>query len=277
MLLFATPGCPQTTPKPGGTLEGLKRTKELGIAAMEMEWVQRVPTNVEHMEQIGALAKDLGIALTVHAPYFINLNADDKEKLVASKRRILDALRMAQIAGVVSVCVHAAFYLGKPPEDALENVRKAVDDILKSKQKLFPDVNLGLETMGKQTQFGTMEEVLTISKEFDLYPVIDPAHLHARANGGVNSAKEWHEMLDLYEEFLGYASLQKMHLHYSGIAYGPKGEKHHLPLKESDAKWQDFLAVLKDRKVGGVCVCESPLMEMDTLVLKSTYEGLNPS
>lgn len=274
MLVFATPGCPMSTPKNGGTIEGIRQTKELGLEAMEMEWVQSVPKNVEHVEAVGATARECGIRLTVHAPYFINLNSPEPEKLVASKRRILEALTMAQIAGAESVCVHAAFNLGKEPPVVLENVRRAVDDIMKRKSKFFPDVNLGLETMGKQTQFGTLEEVLIISEEFDIYPVVDAAHMHARTNGGVNTIKEWNEMFDVYEKHLGKKSLRRMHLHYSGIAYGAKGEKHHLPFMESDANWKDFLKVLKKRDIGGICVCESPLQELDTLLLKKTYDKL---
>jgi len=63
-------------------------------------------------------------------------------------------------------------------------------------------------------------------------------------------------------------------MHFSGIAYGPKGEKHHLPLRESEARWKDFLRVLKERSIGGICVCESPLMERDTLLMKRTYDLL---
>jgi deoxyribonuclease IV len=273
-LRFACPGTPLSTPGKGGSIEGLKYIKTLGLNAMELEWVQRVPLNPEHMVSIGATAKELDITLTVHAPYYINLNAREPEKLEASKKRIIDALSMAQLCGAVSVCVHAAFNFDHDGPTVLENVRRAVDEILKHKQKLFPDVNLGLETMGKQSQFGTMEEVLTISKEFDLYPVIDPAHLHARSNGLMNSAQEWNEMFDLYEEYLGKKSLQQMHLHFSGIAYGPKGEKHHLPLKESDAQWEEFIEVLKKRKIGGVCVCESPEMEKDTLLMQNTFLSL---
>ena len=98
-----------------------------------------------------------------------------------------------------------------------DNVSRAVDSIMGARGKLFPDVNLGLETMGKHVQFGTLEEVLRISKEFDIYPTVDPAHMHARANGGVNTAKEWDEMLDLYEQYLGKKSLKTMQMHFSGI------------------------------------------------------------
>jgi deoxyribonuclease-4 len=172
------------------------------------------------------------------------------------------------------VCVHPAFYLGQDPSIAYDNVRKAIDTIMKQKKKLFPDVNLGLETMGKVTQFGTLEEVLKLSKEFNLYPVLDPAHMHARTNGAVNSVKEWNEMFDVYEKYLGKKSLQHVHMHFSGIAYSMKGEKHHLPLKESDAKWQDFLKVLKKRKIAGTLVCESPLLEKDTILMRDTYQKL---
>ena len=241
---------------------------------MEIEWVQSVPSNTEHLEGVGQTAKDLGIALTVHAPYYVNLNSPESSKLSASKKRVVQALTMAQVIGAVSVCVHAAFYLGMDPKKCYENVCKATDDILKLKNKFFPTVNLAYETMGKPTQFGTLEEVLRLSKEFDIYPCIDPAHLHARTNGAYNCEGEWNAMFDLYEKYLGKRSLQKMHLHYSGIAYGLKGEKHHLPLKESDAKWKDFLKVLRRRKIGGICVCESPLQEKDTLLLQTQYKSM---
>jgi deoxyribonuclease IV len=210
MLRIATPGAPLSTPKPGGTLKGIKHAYEMGIRAMEMEWVQSVPKNVEHIEEIGALARSLDFGLTVHAPFFINLNSNEPEKITASKKRILDSLSMAQIAGAKSVCVHAAFY-GDRKDQALENVRRATDDMLKLKDKLFPDVNLAYETMGKHSQFGTLQELLTIGKEFDIYPCVDVAHMHARANGGMNSTKEWDELFDEYESVLGKKSLKNMH------------------------------------------------------------------
>ncbi len=240
---------------------------------MEIEWVQRVPDNVEQVASVGAKAKELGITLTIHAPYYVNLNSLEPEKLDASIRRCVNALKMGQVVGAVSVCVHAAFNQGLPPKQVYDNVSKAVDKILKHK-KFFPDVNLALETMGKHSQFGTLEECLKISKEFDLYPCLDAAHLHARSNGAINSVQEWNEMFDEYASVLGKKSLKKMHLHYSGINYSEKGERNHLPFMESDAKWKDFLKVLKDREIGGVLVCESPEMEDDTLLLQQTYARL---
>lgn len=272
-LSIACPGTPRSTPAPGGTVEGIAHAKRLGISAMEIEWVQQVPSNVDRMKEIRAAAGS-GFRLTVHAPYFINLNADDASKRAVSIQRILKALSMAQLCGAESVCVHAAFYLGHPPQRALDNVLRATEEILRSKPKLFPDVNLAYETMGKPTQFGTLEELFEVAKRFDIYPCIDAAHMHARANGAINSPAEWHAMLDAYEHALGKDSLRCMHLHYSGIAYGPKGEKHHLPLEDSDARWREYLAVLHERGVGGVFVCESPTMEDDTLLLQTEWRRL---
>lgn len=273
MLQFATPGSPLSTSGSGGTLAGLKRTHELGITAMEIEWVQSVPKNAEHVEKVGALAAKLGITLTVHAPYFVNLNSDDPEKIEASITRILNCLSMAQVAGAVSVCVHPAFYGKRPPEEALENVRTATNKVMKMKAKYFPDVNLAYETMGKHSQFGTLEEVLTVSKEFDIYPCIDIAHMHARSNGNVNSEPVWSDVFDTYQKYLGKRSLSHMHIHYSGINYGNKGEKNHLTFEESDLDWKGFMKFLKKRDVGGVLVCESPAQENDTLLLQNTYKN----
>ena len=116
MLQFAVAGCPHSTPPPGGTVEGLKQARKLGITAMELEWVQRVPDSKERMKEIRSTAEELKMYLTVHAPYYVNLNATDPAKLSASKKRILLGLTMAELAGAHSVCVHPAFYLGMEPE-----------------------------------------------------------------------------------------------------------------------------------------------------------------
>jgi len=81
-------------------------------------------------------------------------------------------------------------------------------------------------------------------------------------------------MIDLYQKVLGKKALKRMHIHYSGIEYSAKGERKHLPLQKSDAKWQDFLKVLKKRKIEGVVVCESPLLEKDTLLLQQYFQNL---
>ena len=73
---------------------------------------------------------------------------------------------------------------------------------------------------------------------------------------------------------LGKKSLKTVHMHFSGIAYSVKGEKHHVPLLESDAQWKDFISVLKKRGIEGTVVCESPLLEIDTILMQKTYAAI---
>ncbi len=274
MLHFAVAGTPHSTPAPGGTVEGLKRAHVLGITAMELEWVQNVPKNPERMREIRETAEGYGMYLTVHAPYYVNLNSPEKATLAASKRRILDAMEMGQIAGAHSVCVHPAFYTGMAPEQAFGRVRRATEEILAAARKKRLTINLAFETMGKGTQFGTLEEVLALSREFGIYPCIDPAHMHARSGGQWNTREEWSTMLDRYQKELGKAALKRVHMHFSGIEYTAKGERRHLPLRKSDARWKEFLGVLKERNVEGVVVCESPILEEDTLLMQRTFRAL---
>lgn len=112
-------------------MKGIAHAAALGIRAMELEWVQMVPKNPERMQEIREASQKFSVTLTVHAPYYVNLNSPEKDKLVASKKRIIDALKMAQLAGARSVCVHAAFNLGKPPEEVMERICLATKDILK--------------------------------------------------------------------------------------------------------------------------------------------------
>ena len=123
---------------------------------------------------------------------------------------------------------------------------------------------------------GSLEDTLIMSAEIDgVLPCIDFAHLHARpGDGSVNSYAEWEALLKLVKKHLGAAALKRLHIHLSGIAYGPKGEKHHLKLAEADLKYKDLFRALHDAKCGGRVLCESPIMEDDALVMKKTWAKL---
>jgi len=105
-------------------------------------------------------------------------------------------------------------------------------------------------------------------------PCIDFAHFHARTNGKYNTYKEFASILEAIEKKLGRKGIDNMHMHITGIAYGPKGEKNHLTLEESDLKYQELLKALKDFKVKGIAISESPNIEGDALLMQKTYEKL---
>ena len=98
-LRFAVAGCPLSTPSPGGTVEGLEHAKSLGIHAMEIEWVQNVPRDPERMALIRKTAEELDMTLTVHAPYYVNLNSPDPDKLAASVGRVHERARDVRARG----------------------------------------------------------------------------------------------------------------------------------------------------------------------------------
>jgi deoxyribonuclease-4 len=130
------------------------------------------------------------------------------------------------------------------------------------------------EVTGKLSSFGDLGEVLRLSRDIEnVLPCVDFAHLHART-GEYNSYEEFCKVLKLIEHKLGKTALQEMHIHVAGIQYGPRGERKHLNLEESDLNYSDLLKALKDFDVKGIIICESPNLEEDALLLQKKYKSL---
>jgi len=273
-LLFGTAGIPINS-KGSTTAEGIASVKKLGLSAMELEFVRSVNISKEKAPEIKKAAQENDIVLTCHAPYYINLNSLEKPKLKASIYRILNSARIANLCGAWSVCFHPGFYQKSTKEEAFERVRTAIKEI---NQKLKQENNkiwIRPETTGKESQFGNLDEILKLSQEFDnVMPCIDFAHFHARTNGKYNSYNEFSDILEKIEKKLGKKGLENMHIHITGIAYGEKGEKHHLNLKESDLKYKDLIKALKDFKVKGVAISESPNIEGDALMVQEIFNKI---
>ena len=271
-LLFGTAGIPASSKGP--TEQGIADVKKLGLGAMELEFVHSINITKEKAPVIKKVAEENNIVLTCHAPYFINLNSLEKPKLKASIQRILNSARILNLCGGWSVCFHPGFYQKSAKEEAFERVRKAMKEISETINKENNQVWIRPETTGKETQFGNIDEILTLSSEFgNVMPCIDFAHFHARTNGKYNSYQEFSEILEKVEKTLGKKGLENMHIHITGIAYGEKGEKNHLNLEDSDLKYKDLLKALKDFNAKGVVISESPNIEEDALLMKRTYGG----
>ncbi len=272
-LFFGTGGVPHSS-RQRSTVAGIERITELGLGCMEIEFVQGVNMGESTARQVAEIARRLGIKLSVHAPYYINLNAHEPQKIKASQKRLLEAARVAALCGAVSVVFHAAFHLGDAPEKTYSAVKGHLGEILDELRAESNPVCLRPEVTGKDTQFGTMEEVIRLSSELSgLAPAIDLAHWHARTKG-FNSYGEMVQSLDMVRQVLGGAALENMHFHFSGIAYGAKGEIKHLNLKESDSQYLQLLQALKDYSTKGLVICESPNLEEDALLLKTSYDTL---
>lgn len=272
-LLFGSAGVPRSV-KNRSTDRGIRRIAELGLGCMELEFVRGVKMGESAARNIGQLAKEKGIALSSHGPYFINLNAREAEKRTASQERLLNTVRIASLCGARTVVFHAAYYMGDPPDEAYSVVKKNLQDIMHKLKFEQNQVWVRPEVAGKISQFGTLEEVLSLSNEIEgVAPCIDFAHWHART-GKFNSYAEFVSILEQIESQLGRAALDNMHIHVSGIAYGAKGEIKHLNLKESDFDYVSLAKALKDFNVNGLVISESPNLEGDALLLQRTYNSL---
>ena len=272
-LLFGTAGTPHSA-EVQSTVGGIERAAELGLGCLEIEFVRGVHMGEAVAQEVAETAARSGIRLTAHAPYYINLNAREPDKVRASQERILKTARVGAMCGAVSVVFHAAFYMGDPPEQVYETVKKNLAEVLDELDAEGNRLWIRPEVMGKPSQFGDLEEILNLSVELErVAPCIDFAHYHART-GRYNSYGEFSAILSRIEERLGRAALDDMHIHAAGIAYGDKGERKHLDLEESDLAYRELMKALRDHDVKGVLVCESPNLEGDALLLQETYRGL---
>lgn len=275
-FLFGTVGSPISTPKkPGGSIGAIMQLAELGLGCLELGWVQSVRVTEETCKTINSTANSSNIALSVHAPYFINLNANDEE-WPKSKKRLMDAAFYGYLAGATDIIFHPGSYFQLLPEDVLKIAIPRLDICAKELAQNQIYVNLRPETMGKAALLGSFEDTIKMSNEIEgVLPCLDFAHLHARnGDGSVNSMLEWENILSVYEKSLGTSALQNLHIHISGIEYGPKGEKNHLPIQESDFNFGDFLRTLKTHGCGGRILIESPNLEEDAKFLKNYYEAI---
>ncbi len=274
-LLFGTPGIPLST-SPRDTLNGVKQVKALGLDAMEFEFVQNVHVNEKLAPEIKKAAEDLGIVLTCHGQYYVNLAAIEPAKLHASVNRMLSAARRVHECGGWSITWHMGFYLGRPKEKVHEIVKHGVKDVVKKlRDEGITNLWIRPETTGKETQWGDLQETIKLSQEIEqVMPCVDFGHLHARYNGKNNTLEEFREILSQIEKGLGREALDNMHIQCCGINYGPKGEKNHLNFKESDMNWKDMLKSWKEFRIKGVVITESPNVEGDALFLKREFAKL---
>jgi deoxyribonuclease-4 len=270
---FGTVGSPTGTPKkPGGSVGAIEFSKSIGLEALELGWVQSVRVTEATCAVIKATSEAHAVSLSVHAPYFINLNATDEE-WPKSRKRLMDAAHYGYLAGATDIIFHPGSYFGNDPAEVLKVALPRLEGCVKELQKNGDMVTLRPETMGKSAMLGSFEDALAMSKAMDMVqPCLDFAHLHARpGDGTMNTYDEWSRLLEKYGKALGAKALKKLHIHLSGIEYGPKGEKNHLPFAEADLDLKALLKAMHEFGCGGRILCESPIMEEDALHMKKMW------
>lgn len=270
-----TVGSPISTPKkPGGSVGAIQQLHSLGLNALELGWVQSVRVSEETCQAIKLEANAQDVLISVHAPYFINLNANEEE-WPKSRKRLMDAAHYGNLAGATDIIFHPGSYFELPAADVLKVAIPRLAGCVEELKESGNHVTLRPETMGKSAMLGSLEDTLEMSKQIPgVLPCIDFAHLHARAAGKENSKSEWVSRLNQVEDSLGGKILSHLHIHLSGIEYSEKGERNHLPLKESDFNLAELLEALDLKNCAGRILCESPILEEDALYIKEVLQKI---
>jgi deoxyribonuclease IV len=309
-LRFGTGGMPLTTKGERNVKAGIQRIHELGLEHMELEFVYQVFVKEEDAPVIKKLAEEQDVSLSVHGSYYVNLGSEDKQKWHASISRVVQAAARGAAAGAVSVTYHSGFLQGKNADEIHELIKDGTREILEELKKKNVKISVAPELTGKPSQFGELEDLIKLVAELraegygdQVAFCFDFAHKFARSNGGFNSYDEVMVMLEKIAEGLGQEFLDTLHIHMSGIEHSPKGEKNHLVylpnlaayaaqgivvegidshfaeldvkrMGENHFNWQGVLQALKKTGVGGYLVCESPILELDALLMQQYYASI---
>lgn len=238
---------------------------EEGLNAMEVQFVRGARMKGSTAEDIGEEAKKHGILLSIHAPYYINLNSEKEEIIEKSKERIMKSARLADKMNAWIITVHAGYYSGMSSREATEII---ADNVVECAEKIEDEalnVKIGLEQMGKEKSWGTLDELETVVDRTSVaVPVLDFAHYHARYCGKLKTKEDFEDLLKRYEAI----HQGRLHSHFSSIEYGDKGEKKHLDMEEYQPDFRKLAPLLKEKDYDITVICETPELDRDSLKMK---------
>lgn len=227
----------------------LKEYHKLGFKICEIAFTYNVYIKKEDAKRIGKKAKELGIELTIHAPYFVNLNSAEKEKVEATKKRILKCCEIGEELGATKVIFHPGYY-GKNKEESYDNIKNQIKELIEKVKEKKYKIKLAPEVMGKINVFGSLEEISQLVQDTGCEFCIDFAHVLAR-----DKKVDFEKIKILFPQ-------KEWHCHFSGIDYTDKGERNHKNLTKKE--WKHLLENLpKDKKIN--IICESPARIEDSI------------
>lgn len=253
---------------PGGNVAGdivssLEELHRLNVPTMEVEFVRGIYMDNEAAKKAGIVAKKLGIDLSIHAPYYINLSSHEKEIIEASKKRILQSCERGHHLGAKAVVFHPGYYQKMDKKEVYEIIREAVLDVISQVKENKWNIKMCAETTGKVSSFGTEEEILSLMDDTGCSVCIDFAHVYARNQGKIN----YSEVLDMFKKE------KHLHCHFSGIEYGDKGEIKHIPVGEHPP-FKPLVEELLRRKQSATFICEALDPLEDALKMQKIVDGL---
>ena len=257
------------------TVEAPEWIRSIGLDAYEFEAGRGVNAGEDALRAIGAEAKKHGILMSLHAPYFISLSSTEEQKRTNSIEYISRSLRASELLGADTIVIHTGSASKITREQAMDLARDTLERNLEINGNT--DIRMGLETMGKINQLGTLEEVIELCKISPKYcPVVDFGHLNARHLGShFPNRDSYRRVFDSIGTALGDDYAKYLHCHFSKIEYTQMGEKKHLTFADT-VYGPDFEPLAEAIIAEGVCpriICESDgTMSDDALTMKQIWK-----
>ena len=252
---------------------------QLGLDCYEYQCGRGVHIGEAAARRLGAQAEEHGVALSIHAPYFINLANPDHDSILKNNGYVLTSCAAAEWMGAKRVVVHTGALMGRSRREALDIAKKGVRTLL----AVLDNAGLGHialcpETMGKTNQLGDLDEVLQLcALDGRLVPCVDFGHLYARSLGADDGAEAMERLLDRMERALGRERASRFHSHFSHIEFTLKGgEKRHRTFADSGGygpDWAPLAAAVVRRGWSPTFICESAGTQAeDAVEMKKVYQ-----
>ncbi|MCX8177534.1 MAG: TIM barrel protein [Candidatus Bathyarchaeota archaeon] len=248
--------------------------REEGLDAFEYQavrWGEKPQMRREEAEKLGLKSRDNDVLLSVHGSYFINL-CGDRQTIEASKNRLIACANAAKWMGAQPLVFHVGYYGKRAPNQVFEMCKEALKDVVERLKSLgLESIKLGPETMGKHSQFGSLDEILALCEQVEqAQPVIDWAHLHARDQGRFKKVDDFREVLVEIENRLGTGAIKNLHCHFTKIEFTEKGEKRHHVLDEKNygPDFELLASVIAEFKLNPVIISESPILDIDAIKMR---------
>jgi deoxyribonuclease-4 len=255
-----------------------KLLKEEGLDAFEyaaVRWGQQPQIKQEDAQKLGVEAKKNDVQLSVHGSYFINL-LGEKTVAEASKQRLIACAKAAEWMGAYVIVFHTGFYGKRVKSESFQLCLETLRDISKTlRDQGLENVKLGPETMGRQSQFGNLDEILEICQQIEeTQLVIDWSHIHALTKGGLKTVDDFRRIAEKAEYCLGTEATRNMHCHFSKIEFTEKGERRHHVLEEPGygPEFENLMEVISEFKLRPVIICETPLQDIDALKMRDAFK-----
>ena len=262
-----------------GSLDVPEYVVKMGLDHFEYQCGRGVNIGEEKARKLGELAKEKGITLSLHAPYYISMSSVEEAKRLNSLNYILSSARAVDWMGGDRIVVHT----GSCGKISREEALKLAKDTMRLSLAALDEAGLGHvhicpETMGKVNQLGTLYEVMELCKlDERLIPCIDFGHLNAREQGWFKSLEDFERVFDTIENELGADRLRVFHSHFSKIEYTTGGEKKHLTFEDKvyGPDFEPVMEIVARKKSSPVFVCESDGTQAeDAKAMKDYYLSL---